>query len=225
MKQADKDYRYMAISDLFNELQKDSFKMDSDSEKKIVRKLLEMVATDKAAEVRAFAVKWYVLIFACGPVSLLFLASSPRFVVTNYSLPPLVKKVHEDQAIEMFDKLAAYVYEEKEEQVRDVAGSGLRTMIDEYPDEQLATMKNVLRRLTPRLISGISVRFDPQFNCAMEFSSSIFLFSKQLRGDFCARSHFVAGQCSGRIFSSRRSPNLFGLDERYSCQVWKGVGC
>lgn len=60
MKQADKDYRYMAISDLFNELQKDSFKMDSDSEKKIVRKLLEMVATDKAAEVRAFAVKWYV---------------------------------------------------------------------------------------------------------------------------------------------------------------------
>lgn len=125
----------MAISDLFNELQKDSFKMDSDSEKKIVRKLLEMVATDKAAEVRAFAVK---------------------------CLPPLVKKVHEDQAIEMFDKLAAYVYEEKEEQVRDVAGSGLRTMIDEYPDEQLATMKNVLRRLTPRLISGISAESSPQ---------------------------------------------------------------
>jgi hypothetical protein len=60
MKQADKDYRYMAISDLYNELQKDTFKMDADSEKKIVRKLLEMVALDKAAEVRAFAVKWYV---------------------------------------------------------------------------------------------------------------------------------------------------------------------
>lgn len=125
----------MAISDLYNELQKDAFKMDADSEKKIVKKLLEMVANDKAAEVRAFAVK---------------------------CLPTLVKKVHEEQALEMFDTLASNVYEQKEEQVRDVAGSGLKTMIDEFPEEQLAVMKNILKRLTPRLISGISVETNPQ---------------------------------------------------------------
>lgn len=71
----------------------------------------------------------------------------------------------------MFDKLAAYVYEEKDEQVRDVAGSGLRTMIDEFPDEQLTVMKNVLRRLSPRLITGVSVRFYLRF---METPSSQF---------------------------------------------------
>lgn len=162
MKQADKDYRYMAISDLYNELQKDTFKMDADSEKKIVRKLLEMVALDKAAEVRAFAVKWYVVLFGRLVMhSFLFLGCHNSFLSSFRSLPPLVRKVHEEQAIEMFDKLATYVYEEKDEQVRDVAGSGLRTMIDEFPDEQLAVMKNVLRRLAPRLITGVSVRFGP----------------------------------------------------------------
>jgi hypothetical protein len=165
MKQADKDYRYMAISDLYNELQKDTFKMDADSEKKIVRKLLEMVALDKAAEVRAFAVKWYVESSERAAMySSLFLGCTKKKKscsrpVFFSSLPPLVKKVHEEQAIEMFDKLATYVYEEKDEQVRDVAGSGLRTMIDEFPEEQLAVMKNVLRRLAPRLIAGVSVRF------------------------------------------------------------------
>jgi cullin-associated NEDD8-dissociated protein 1 len=59
MKQADKDFRYMAISDLYNELQKDSFKVDLDGEKKLVARLLEAVARDKAAEVRSLAVKWF----------------------------------------------------------------------------------------------------------------------------------------------------------------------
>jgi hypothetical protein len=63
MKQADKDFRYMAISDLYNELQKDTFKVDLDGEKKLVARLLEAVARDKAAEVRSLAVKWCVLIW------------------------------------------------------------------------------------------------------------------------------------------------------------------
>jgi len=52
----------MALSDLYTELQKDSFKVDSDSEKKIVNKLLSMVADDTSGDVKGFAVKWYRLL-------------------------------------------------------------------------------------------------------------------------------------------------------------------
>jgi hypothetical protein len=56
----DKDFRYMALSDLFTELGKDSFKVDTDNEKKLVTKLLTMVADDSSGDVKGFAVKWYV---------------------------------------------------------------------------------------------------------------------------------------------------------------------
>ncbi len=48
----------MALSDLFTELQKDAFKVDTDNEKKMVNKLLAMVADDSSGDVKGFAVKW-----------------------------------------------------------------------------------------------------------------------------------------------------------------------
>lgn len=48
----------MALSDLFTELQKTTFKIDSDSEKRITLKLLDMVANDGSGDVKGFAVKW-----------------------------------------------------------------------------------------------------------------------------------------------------------------------
>jgi len=54
----DKDLRFMAISDLSNALQKENFKLDVDSERKIVERLLKMVATDKSSDVQGLAIKW-----------------------------------------------------------------------------------------------------------------------------------------------------------------------
>ena len=49
----DKDYRYMATSDLLNELNKDSFKLDSDLEMRLSSIILQQLD-----DVSGLAVKW-----------------------------------------------------------------------------------------------------------------------------------------------------------------------
>ena len=60
----EKDYRYMATSDLLNELSKDTFKADNDLEIKISKTILQQL-DDVAGDVSGLLVKWFV-------VSLLF---------------------------------------------------------------------------------------------------------------------------------------------------------
>lgn len=50
--------RFMATNDLMMELQKDSIKLDEDSEKKVVAMLLKLLE-DKNGEVQNLAVKWW----------------------------------------------------------------------------------------------------------------------------------------------------------------------
>lgn len=58
MTSSDKDFRFMATNDLMTELQKDSIKLDDDSERKIIKMLLKLLE-DKNGEVQNLAVKWY----------------------------------------------------------------------------------------------------------------------------------------------------------------------
>lgn len=60
MTSSDKDFRFMATNDLMTELQKDSIKLDDDSERKVVKMLLRLLE-DKNGEVQNLAVKWWVL--------------------------------------------------------------------------------------------------------------------------------------------------------------------
>lgn len=53
----DKDFRFMATNDLMTELQKDSIKLDDESERKVVKMLLRLLE-DKNGEVQNLAVKW-----------------------------------------------------------------------------------------------------------------------------------------------------------------------
>ncbi|KAI2528344.1 putative cullin associated and neddylation dissociated 2 (putative) [Homo sapiens] len=57
MTSSDKDFRFMATSDLMSELQKDSIQLDEDSERKVVKMLLRLLE-DKNGEVQNLAVKW-----------------------------------------------------------------------------------------------------------------------------------------------------------------------
>ena len=54
----DKDYRYMATSDLLNELNKEGFKADADLEIKLSNIVLQQL-DDVAGDVSGLAVKWY----------------------------------------------------------------------------------------------------------------------------------------------------------------------
>lgn len=48
----------MAISDLTKELKKDSFIIDSETQKKVVESLVTVLSTDPASEVQSCAIKW-----------------------------------------------------------------------------------------------------------------------------------------------------------------------
>ena len=57
MNNPDRDFRYMALNDLMNELQKESFTMELLIEGKVVKAVLLLV-DDKNGEVQNLAVKW-----------------------------------------------------------------------------------------------------------------------------------------------------------------------
>ncbi|CAN6910277.1 unnamed protein product [Brassica oleracea] len=96
----DKDYRYMATSDLLNELNKDSFKLDSDLEMRLSSIILQQL-DDVAGDVSGLAVK---------------------------CLAPLVKKVGEERVVEMTNKLCDKLLHGKD-QHRDTASIALRTVV------------------------------------------------------------------------------------------------
>jgi len=100
----DKDFRYMATSDLLTELQKDYFKPDTDGERKICRSILKLL-NDQSSDVQGLAVK---------------------------CLSPLVRKVHDDLVDNIMVELCGQVLTGKEEQ-RDICSIGLKTVVLEMP--------------------------------------------------------------------------------------------
>jgi len=97
MSSSDKDFRFMATNDLMGELQKDSIKLDDDSERKVVKMLLRLLE-DKNGEVQNLAVR---------------------------CLGPLVTKVKELQVETIVEHLCTNMSSEKE-QLRDISSIGLK---------------------------------------------------------------------------------------------------
>uniref|UniRef100_A0A8D9FID3 Cullin-associated NEDD8-dissociated protein 1 n=1 Tax=Cacopsylla melanoneura TaxID=428564 RepID=A0A8D9FID3_9HEMI len=131
MTSSDKDFRFMATNDLMSELQKDSIKLDDDSERKVVKMLLRLLE-DKNGEVQNLAVK---------------------------CLGPLVNKVKEFQVETIVDALCSNMVSDKE-QLRDISSIGLKTVISELPLGSNALAANVCRRITGRLSTAIEKQED-----------------------------------------------------------------
>ena len=131
MTSSDKDFRFMATNDLMSELQKDSIKLDDDSERKVVKMLLKLLE-DKNGEVQNLAVK---------------------------CLGPLVNKVKEYQVETIVDALCTNMVSDKE-QLRDISSIGLKTVISELPLGSSALVANVCKRITGRLSSAIEKQKD-----------------------------------------------------------------
>ncbi|XP_068647216.1 cullin-associated NEDD8-dissociated protein 1 [Aristolochia californica] len=105
----DKDYRYMATSDLLNELTKEGFKADAELEQKVCQTVLQQL-DDAAGDVSGLAVK---------------------------CLAPLVKKVSEDRVLEMTEKLCNKLLHGKD-QHRDIASIALKTIVAEVSTTSVA---------------------------------------------------------------------------------------
>ncbi|KAI3978694.1 hypothetical protein MKX01_015869 [Papaver californicum] len=105
----DKDFRYMATSDLLNELSKDGFKVEPSLEKKISMTVLQQL-DDQSGDVSGLAVK---------------------------CLAPLVKKVIEGTVVEMTEKLCDKLLNGKD-QHRDTASIAMKTIVSEITTTTLA---------------------------------------------------------------------------------------
>uniref|UniRef100_A0AAR2IKA1 TOG domain-containing protein n=1 Tax=Pygocentrus nattereri TaxID=42514 RepID=A0AAR2IKA1_PYGNA len=126
-------YRFMATNDLMSELQKDSIKLDDDSERKVVKMILKLLE-DKNGEVQNLAVK---------------------------CLGPLVSKVKEYQVETIVDTLCTNMLSDKE-QLRDISSIGLKTVIGELPPASSgsALAASVCKKITGRLTSAIAKQED-----------------------------------------------------------------
>lgn len=123
----------MATNDLMLELQKDSIKLDEDSERKVVTMLLKLLE-DKNGEVQNLAVK---------------------------CLAPLVSKVKEHQVEMMVDTLCSNMMSDKE-QLRDISSMGLKTLIAELPPSSsgLTLTTSVCKKITSQLIGAMGKQED-----------------------------------------------------------------
>uniref|UniRef100_UPI0037E85094 cullin-associated NEDD8-dissociated protein 2 n=1 Tax=Semicossyphus pulcher TaxID=241346 RepID=UPI0037E85094 len=133
MTSTDKDFRFMATNDLMLELQKDSIKLDEDSERKVVTMLLKLLE-DKNGEVQNLAVK---------------------------CLAPLVSKVKEPQVETMVDTLCSNMMSDKEP-LRDISSMGLKTVIAELPlsASGLTLTVSVCKKITSQLIGAMGKQED-----------------------------------------------------------------
>lgn len=123
----------MATNDLMAELQKDSIKLDDDSERKVVRMLLKLLE-DKNGEVQNLAVK---------------------------CLGPLVNKVKEFQVETIVEALCTNMTCDKDEQLRDISSIGLKTVISQLPQAPSGLSGNICKRITGHLttaIEGVSMQ-------------------------------------------------------------------
>jgi len=121
----------MATADLVTELNKDSFKLDADGEKKLTAAVLKLLE-DNSNQVQELAVK---------------------------CLGPLSKKVKEVHVQEIVDTLCNHLLSEKKgaDELRDISSIGLKTVITEIPSENSPLPTLIVKQLTPRLVTGVSV--------------------------------------------------------------------
>lgn len=129
MSSNDKDFRFMAISDLMNDLQKESIKLDDDSERRIVKGVLKLLE-DTNGEVQNQAVR---------------------------CLGPLVCKVKEAQVEIICDVLCANCtnMSKDAEQLRDISSSGLKTVIASLATNNSGVTNNISKKIMQRLLPAI----------------------------------------------------------------------
>ncbi|KAI6242062.1 hypothetical protein M3Y99_00283300 [Aphelenchoides fujianensis] len=127
MQSADKDFRFMATNDLMVELQKDSIKLDDDTERRITKALLRLL-DDRNGEVQNLAVR---------------------------CLTPLAAKVKIPH-IEMVVNQLCGNLETDQERLRDVSSIALKTVISGLtPQHNANQTAAIAAKVVPNLLIGL----------------------------------------------------------------------
>jgi cullin-associated NEDD8-dissociated protein 1 len=121
----DKDFRYMATSDLANELAKESFRFDNPMAEKQVSDVVLNQLEDASGDISGLAVK---------------------------CLGYLVNRNRPEQLEEVVAQLCDKLTGGSKEQLRDVASLGLKTVVAELSPKKAGTLVSTA---TPKLIEGL----------------------------------------------------------------------
>ncbi|TPX71656.1 hypothetical protein CcCBS67573_g06084, partial [Chytriomyces confervae] len=134
LKHADSDLRFMALSDLSNELSKEGAPFDEVTERKFVAAVVKAL-DDTNGEVQNLAVK---------------------------ILAPLVRKGRDATVLEVVDRLCDLLVHKKDD-LRDIGAIGMKTVVAQVPANSSAAT-NMVKRLVPKLIALLmnptAVHFD-----------------------------------------------------------------
>ncbi|KAJ3238596.1 Cullin-associated NEDD8-dissociated protein 1 [Chytriomyces hyalinus] len=134
LKHADSDLRFMALSDLSNELSKEGASFDEVTERKFVAAVVKAL-DDTNGEVQNLAVK---------------------------ILAPLVRRGRDATVLEVVDRLCDLLVHKKDD-LRDIGAIGMKTVVAQVPANSNAAT-NMVKRLVPKLIALLmnpsAVHFD-----------------------------------------------------------------
>jgi len=145
MSSNDKDFRFMATSDLMNALQKESIKLDDDSERRIVKGVLKLLE-DTNGEVQNQAVK---------------------------CLGPLVCKVKEGQIEIICETLCSNCTNTSKdaEQLRDISSSGLKIVITSLATTNSGATNNIIKKIMQRLLAAIQQGTTTKTNNSLDLAN------------------------------------------------------
>ncbi|KAJ3158045.1 Cullin-associated NEDD8-dissociated protein 1 [Geranomyces variabilis] len=151
MSNLDSDYRWMAANDLMAALQSETFHLEDVNEKRVVTALVKLLS-DSNGEVQNIAVKCFA---------------------------PLVKKIHESQLQEVVNQLCRLLIDPRED-LRDIAGIGLKTVVTEIPSGSTVA-STVVNGLVPKLLQQFKVNEkDPQLDVIDILSEVLSRFGQSL---------------------------------------------
>jgi len=154
MSNRDKDFRFMATSDLLNELAKESFKMDADGEKKLTVMILKLLE-DSSGDVQGIAVK---------------------------CIGPFVKRVGENQVGDICDQLSNLLLKEKND-VRDIASLGLKLAIENANSKDGPVLVKRLSQKLITAISTESTKPETKLECLQALEDLLARFGSLMTAD------------------------------------------
>ena len=202
MENRDKDYRYMACSDLANELVKDSFTCSADEQHKMCAALIKLL-NDSASEVQGVAVK---------------------------CLAPLVKKVETKELVVLADDLCTNMLDSND-QKREISGLGMKTLLSGMADSQKDCIKKIAPKILGGIEGDFAPQIKAELletlnTCLSRFGSAIpehhgriesVLLAQITTGNATARKRGIqciaslAQSCNDDVFASLVSAVSAGM--------------
>ncbi len=132
----------MATSDLLNELAKESFKMDADSERKLTTMVLKLLE-DTSGDVQGIAVKCIgPLVKRVGEVPFIGPSNLCRILIS----------LLQNQVGDICDQLSTLLLKEKND-IRDIASLGMKLAIENANNKEGPIF---VKRLSQKLITAVA---------------------------------------------------------------------